>query len=185
MQVRPVLPVLDVGWQHGGVAGGGVAGLERFAVVPDAVAQLVPEALPVVAPAQLGDQLGGGGAGGTAGLQPGEHRVAHLGQGEHAVADVGRQARDGAIEGIAAAAIGPWIDRRQAPLGRGSTATDWAQATGGAEEQGPQRLYQGGPGGELAGQVAVCGGGGMGGARVQGGRAGLAPILAAMVWALP
>ena len=43
-----------------------MAGLQRFAVVPDAVAPLAPEPLPVIAPAQLGDQLLAGAAlGGT------------------------------------------------------------------------------------------------------------------------
>ena len=45
----------QVGRQGGGVGLWGMAGLERFAVVPDAIAELAPEPLPVVAPTQLID----------------------------------------------------------------------------------------------------------------------------------
>ena len=46
----------------GGVGLGRVAGLQRFAIIPDAVAPLAPEPLPVIAPAELGDQLLAGAA---------------------------------------------------------------------------------------------------------------------------
>lgn len=47
----------EIGGQFGGIGLGRMTGLEWFAIQPDAITQLPPEALPVIAPAQLGDQL--------------------------------------------------------------------------------------------------------------------------------
>ena len=81
--------------------------------MPDAVAQLQPEPLPVIAPAQLIDQLTGDalalglplGSDVATRLEPGEHSVAHLRQGEHAMANVRREAGDGAIEVVSGSGV--------------------------------------------------------------------------------
>ena len=128
----------QIGGQLRAVAGCGEAGLERFAVVPDAIAQAAPEALPVVAPAQFVDQLAGdplalGPALGcgviSMGIEPGEHGIAHLRQRQHPVADPGGEAGDGPIQVVAARAVAGRIDRRQGRFGRGAAAmeTGWGR----------------------------------------------------------
>jgi hypothetical protein len=52
---QPGAGLQQVGRQHGDVALRGMTGLERLAVVPDAIAELAPEPLPVIAPTQLID----------------------------------------------------------------------------------------------------------------------------------
>ncbi len=47
----------QIGRQGGAVGAGGMAGAEGFAVVPDAVTELAPEPLPVIAPAELLQEL--------------------------------------------------------------------------------------------------------------------------------
>ena len=114
--------IADVVRQLSAVTGRAVPGFELFLVVVDAITQLLPHALPKIAPAQLIDQL----AAVIAVADALKHRIAHLRQGENAVADVGRQAGDGAVEVITAAGVPLRIHLSHLLFGGLPTATDRA-----------------------------------------------------------
>ena len=121
----------DVGREFRAVGAGMVAGFELFLIAPDPIAQLLPEALPVVAPAELIDQLFAV----CAGAQPGEHGIAHLCQAQRPVADVGREAGHRAIEEVAPLGVPRRLDAAQQLLGLVAAAPNGAEAAFGFWEQ--------------------------------------------------
>ena len=109
----------DVVGELAGVVLGRVAGFVGLAVLPDAVADVGVDALPVVAPGQFVDELLP--LIGVFDAIP--DGITHLGEAEYAVADIGAEARDGAIEGIAGSGVADWVDGSELALGS-SPATD-------------------------------------------------------------
>ncbi len=123
-----------IGRKFRAVGAGMVAGFELFLIAPDAISELLPEALPVVAPAELIDQLFAV----CAGAQPGEHGIAHLCQAQRPVADVGREAGHRAIEEVAPLGVARRLDAAQQLLGLAAAAADRAEGALGFREQALQ-----------------------------------------------
>jgi hypothetical protein len=94
-------------------------------VVVDAITEVLPHALPKVAPAQLIDQL----APVIAFADALKHRITHLRKSENTVANVRRQTGYGAVEVIAAAGVPLYIHFLDLLFGCSPTATDWADRT--------------------------------------------------------
>jgi hypothetical protein len=117
--------IADVVWELSAVTRCAVAGFELFLVVVDAITQVLPHALPKVAPAQLIDQL----APVIAFADASKHRIAHLRQGENTVANVRRQTGYGAVEVIAAAGVPLYIHFLDLLFGCSPTTTDRADRT--------------------------------------------------------
>ena len=93
--------ITDVVWEFPSVADRAVAGFELFLVIVDAITEVLPHALPKVAPAQLIDQL----APVIAFANALKHHIPDLRKGKNTVANVWRQTGDGAVEVIAAAGV--------------------------------------------------------------------------------
>jgi hypothetical protein len=102
-----------------------VAGFELFLVVVDAITEVLPHALPKVAPAQLIDQL----APVIAFADALKHRIPHLRKGKNTVANVRRQTGYGAVEVIAAAGVPLYIHFLDLLFGCSPTTTDRADRT--------------------------------------------------------
>ena len=117
--------ITDVVWELSSVAGRAVAGFELFLVVVDAITEVLPHALPKVAPAQLIDQL----APVIAFADALKHRIPHLRKGENTVANVRRQTGYGAVEVIAAAGVPLYIHFLDLLFGCSPTTTDRADRT--------------------------------------------------------
>ena len=139
----------DVGRQLLPIGPGLVAGFEFFLIAPDAITQLLPETLPVVAPAEFVDQFFAA----LTATGAGEHGIAHLRQAEHAMADVRREAGDWSVEEIAPFGVTLRLDACQQLLGPAAAAFDGAQTTWGLWEQRPQLRFQFMAIAELAGQI--------------------------------
>ena len=117
--------ITDVVWELSSVAGRAVAGFELFLVVVDAITEVLPHALPKVAPAQLIDQL----APVIAFADALKHRIPHLRKGKNTVANVRRQTGYGAVEVIAAAGVPLYIHFLDLLFGCSPTTTDRADRT--------------------------------------------------------
>ena len=127
-----------------------VTGIANNKSIAWGIAQLLPEALPVVAPAQLIDQffaaLPAAGAG--------EHGIAHFGQREHTVADVGGEPGDRPIKEVAPLGVALRLDAVQQRLGLAAAAADGAERARGLREQLLQFGLQGLAAVEAARQLA-------------------------------
>lgn len=108
-----------------------MAGLEGFLIAPDPVAELSPEALPVVPPAQLIDQL----LAGLPLLGAGKDRIPHFRQADRSMADVGREPGNGATEKVAGFRIALRLDLAQQGLRLAPAPWDRAQAATGLRKE--------------------------------------------------